>query len=132
MTSNHVLEHVRDVCSTLERVRQAMKPGGRVVIKLPFDDVHERKQRGWSRDDLDFHLHTFTVRNFANVLFESGYDVERCEVITSCWHPRLFPLEEGRPRQVRVLADGGVEVAEADLCSGEGAGNGPMISRRCA
>lgn len=94
VVTNHVLEHVRDVCATLERIRQAMKPGARIVVKLPFDDIAERRQRTWERGDLDFHLHTFSVRNFANVLFESGFDVERCEVVTSCWHPRLFPLRK--------------------------------------
>ena len=37
--SNHVLEHVRDVCGTLERLRQWLKPGGRIVLKLPIDDA---------------------------------------------------------------------------------------------
>jgi SAM-dependent methyltransferase len=94
VVTNHVLEHVRDVCGTLDRIRQAMKPGARIVVKLPYDDIAERRQRSWERGDLDFHLHTFSVRNFANTLFESGFDVERCEVVTSCWHPRLFPLRK--------------------------------------
>ncbi|MBL9150560.1 MAG: class I SAM-dependent methyltransferase [Phycisphaerae bacterium] len=94
VTSNHVLEHVRDVCATLERLRMAMKPGALLVVKLPFDDIHEKKQREWSANDLDFHLHTFSVRNFANVLIESGFKVERCNVVTSCWHPKLFPLRK--------------------------------------
>jgi SAM-dependent methyltransferase len=90
--SDHVLEHVRDVCSTLERVRVSMKSGARLVVKLPFDDIHEKRNRRWQQNDLDFHLHTFSVRNFANVLFETGFEVERCEVITSASHPRLYPL----------------------------------------
>src|SRR5688500_12553197 len=36
ITSNHVLEHARDVCATLERLRRCLKPYGRVVIKLPI------------------------------------------------------------------------------------------------
>lgn len=94
VTSNHVLEHVRDVCSTLERLRLAMKPGALLVVKLPFDDIHERRQRKWNTNDLDFHLHTFSVRNFANVLIESGFNVEHCKVVTSSWHPRLFPFRK--------------------------------------
>jgi len=92
IVSNHVLEHVRDVCSTLEKLRAHLKPGGRLVVKLPIDDPHTAYQRDWSRNDSDHHLQTWTPRLFANVLFESGFEVKECRVITSAWHPRLFPL----------------------------------------
>ncbi|MEQ1850964.1 MAG: class I SAM-dependent methyltransferase [Chthoniobacteraceae bacterium] len=88
--SNHVLEHVRDVCATLERLRQCLKPGGRIVIKLPIDDARTAYQRQWTRDDSDHHLQTWTPRLFANVLFEAGYEVSECRVITSAWHPKLL------------------------------------------
>lgn len=92
VVSNHVLEHVRDVCATLEQIRARMKPGGRLIVKLPIDDWRSRRQRGWSRDDVDHHLQTWTPRLFANVLFESGFDVRECRVLTSAWHERLFWL----------------------------------------
>jgi 2-polyprenyl-3-methyl-5-hydroxy-6-metoxy-1,4-benzoquinol methylase len=92
IVSNHVLEHVCDVCSTLERLRAHLKPGGRLVMKLPIDDARTKYQRGWSRNDSDHHLQTWTPRLFANVLFESGFEVNECRVVTSAWHPRLFPL----------------------------------------
>ncbi|MBA3960654.1 MAG: class I SAM-dependent methyltransferase [Chthoniobacterales bacterium] len=90
--SNHVLEHIRDVCTTLEQLREHLKPGGRLIVKLPIDDPRARRQNRWSREDSDHHLQTWTPRLFANVLFESGYNVNECRVITSAWHPRLFPL----------------------------------------
>lgn len=92
IVSNHVLEHVRDACSTLEKLRAHLKPGGRLVVKLPVDDARAAYQRDWSREDSDHHLQTWTPRLFANVLFESGFEVNECRVITSAWHPRLFPL----------------------------------------
>lgn len=88
--SNHVLEHVRDVCGTLERLRQCLKPGGRVILKLPIDDARTSYQRAWTRDDSDHHFQTWTPRLLANVLFEAGFEVEECRVITSAWHPKLF------------------------------------------
>lgn len=92
VVSNHVLEHVRDVCGTLERIRHCIKPGGLFVTKLPIDDFRTKWQRRWSERGIDHHLHTWTPRLFANTLRESGYDVERCDVVTSAWHPRLFPF----------------------------------------
>jgi SAM-dependent methyltransferase len=92
IVSNHVLEHVRDVCGTLERLRRVLRPGGLLVVKLPIDDIRSRHQRRWSKDDTDHHLQTWTPRLLANVLFESGFDVRECRVVTHAWHPRLLPL----------------------------------------
>ena len=92
VVSNHVLEHVRDVCGTLERIRSATKPGGLLVVKLPIDDVRNKHQRSWSKSDVDHHLQTWTPRLFANNLFESGWEPEKVEIVTSSWDPRLFPL----------------------------------------
>lgn len=92
VVSNHVLEHIRDVCTNLELVRQHLKPRGLFITKLPLDDFRSKIQRNWSTDDIDFHLHTWTPRNFANTLIESGFRVAECRIITSAWHPKLFPL----------------------------------------
>ena len=91
--TNHVLEHVRDVPTTLERLRTLLVPGGRLVVRLPIDDPHARKQRSWSRDDIDRHLQTWTPRLFANLLYETGFEVDDARVYASAWHPKLFWLE---------------------------------------
>ena len=75
--TNHVLEHVRDVCSTLEAIRGIIQLGGLLVAKLPINNIREPNQRTWSEDDKDWHLHTWTPRLFANLLQEAGYAVRR-------------------------------------------------------
>jgi SAM-dependent methyltransferase len=90
--SNHVLEHIRDVPTTLERLRAKLRPGGRLLLKLPLDDWRSRNQRLPSSTDIDHHLHTWTPLLLGNTLKESGFVVDECRVITSAWHPRLFPL----------------------------------------
>ena len=92
VVSNHVLEHVRDASTTLERVRGSVKPGGLLLLKLPLEDWRARDQRRWFKDDIDHHLQTWTPRLIGNVLFEAGYEVEEARVVTSAWHPKLFPL----------------------------------------
>jgi len=89
MTS-HVLEHIPDPLGTLVRLRPLLRPGGKLLVKLPIDDVRDPHQRSWSRDDIDKHVHTWTPRLFANLLFEAGYEVNECRVLTSAWHPRLL------------------------------------------
>jgi SAM-dependent methyltransferase len=92
IVTNHVLEHIRDVCSTLEVLRGHLRPGGLLIAALPIDDPSTRYQRSWSNDDNDHHLATWTPRLFANVLIESGYTVRECRVLTTAWHRRLFPI----------------------------------------
>lgn len=116
--SNHVLEHIRDVCSTLEALRTHLAPGGRFVFKLPIDDVRDRRQRSWSETDVDHHLQTWTLRLFGNVLKEAGLAAVEMRVVSSAIDPRVFFLERfglhrlafrliavlGRRRQLFVLA----------------------------
>ena len=90
--SNHVLEHVRDVPSTLERLRVTLKRNGLLLLKLPIDDWRARHQRTWDREDRDHHLQTWTPRLIANVLYEAGYEPLTIDIVTSAWHPRLFCL----------------------------------------
>jgi 2-polyprenyl-3-methyl-5-hydroxy-6-metoxy-1,4-benzoquinol methylase len=92
VVSNHVLEHVRDVCGTLEALRPSIRPGGLFIASLPIDDFRSRHQRRFSREDIDRHLQTWTPRLFANVLFESGFEVVDVHVINWAWHPKLFPF----------------------------------------
>lgn len=91
--SNHVLEHVRDVCGTLEILRQHLAPDGRFVFKLPIDDFRERWQRGWSEADVDCHLQTWTPRLFGNVLKEAGLAPVDIRVVSAAIDPRVFFLE---------------------------------------
>ncbi len=93
VVSNHVLEHVRDPSSTLEQVRAALRPGGKLVLKLPIDDIRSGHQRGWSRDDIDHHLHTWTPRLLANTLFEAGFEAQECRVYPHAWHPKLLRFD---------------------------------------
>lgn len=90
--SNHVLEHIRDVATTLERLRGKLHAGGRLLLKLPLDDWRATNQRAPSAADIDHHLHTWTPLLLGNTLKEAGFVVDECQVITSAWHPKLFPL----------------------------------------
>jgi SAM-dependent methyltransferase len=90
--SNHVLEHVPNVLEIVGQLRTHLKPSGLLVVKLPIDDAQARYQRGWSKDDIDRHLFTWTPRLFANLLFENGYDVLESRVITSAIHRYFLPL----------------------------------------
>jgi len=88
--TNHVLEHIPDVPGVLAGLRAKLKPRGRILVKLPYDDWRDPHQRSFAADDVDQHLHTWTPRLFANNLYLAGYDVQQCRIVTHAWDPRLF------------------------------------------
>jgi SAM-dependent methyltransferase len=90
--SNHVLEHIRDVPSTLEGIKARMKEESLLLLKLPMEDWRASDSKKWSKDDIDHHLQTWTPKLIGNVMYEAGFDVQDIRIITSAWHPRLFPL----------------------------------------
>jgi 2-polyprenyl-3-methyl-5-hydroxy-6-metoxy-1,4-benzoquinol methylase len=92
IVSNHVLEHVRDVPSTLERLRMTLKQSGLLLVKVPIDDWRAGHQRKWSGADRDHHLQTWTPRLMGNVLCEAGYVPLTIDIVVSAWHPKLFFL----------------------------------------
>lgn len=98
IVSNHVLEHVPDVGAVLRELRSRLKPGGRLVVKLPIDDARAPRQRTWDRYDVDHHLHTWTPRLFANQLYDAGFEVDNIRVLTAALHHSLIGL---RPLALR-------------------------------
>ena len=93
--SNHALEHVLDPLAELRLLRGVLRPGGRLVLRLPLDDW--RSQRD-AADDGNHHLFAWTPRLIANLLREAGFRVERSEVVNYAWPPRSASLVERLPR----------------------------------
>jgi SAM-dependent methyltransferase len=88
--SNHCLEHVPNPFKTVLQFFRVIKPGGRVVLILPFDDWRAPKYRKWRPGDYDNHLYTWTPMNIGNLLTDVGFKVDRAELITSAWSPKFM------------------------------------------
>lgn len=90
--SNHVLEHIPDVVTTLRLLRHYLCAGGICVVVVPIEDFRTRRNRHWNPRDKDHHLHTWTPLLFGNTLSEAGFTPRTLDVIASAWTPRLFFL----------------------------------------
>ena len=95
--SNHALEHVLDPLAELGGLGRVLKPGGRIVLRLPLDDWRTQRDEA---DDGNHHLYAWTPRLIANLLREAGFHVERAEVVTYAWPPRSAELVDRLPRRL--------------------------------
>jgi 2-polyprenyl-3-methyl-5-hydroxy-6-metoxy-1,4-benzoquinol methylase len=80
---NHVLEHVRDPRTTLEKVAELLSPGGVVRIEVPnlvslsnrgknFQSRHRLKKNPWKHYSTDHHFWFFTPKTLRATLETAG------------------------------------------------------------
>lgn len=82
VTAFHVLEHVVDPAAFLDRCRDNLKPGGRLVIEVPDFDVAKKRLRDSPLALLNhispyYHVHHFTLNGLDALLRRSGFKVLR-------------------------------------------------------
>lgn len=75
--SHHSLEHVPSPLSTLRELRRVLRPGGKLLLYVPFEK--ERRYRRYDPREPNHHLHSWNVQTLANLVTVSGFAVESCE-----------------------------------------------------
>lgn len=75
VTLNHVIEHMHDPRLTLEQLREALVPGGRIWVQTPNLDSlgHAEFGSDWRGLEPPRHLVLFNARALANLLSETGF-----------------------------------------------------------
>lgn len=69
----HVLEHLDDPLGTLRELRSVLKPGGHLILVVPY----ERSDLQPDTDDIDFHLYCWNPQTLTNLVRRAGFGVER-------------------------------------------------------
>ena len=102
--SNHCLEHVPNPLGTLKALHRVLKPGGDLIIVVPFDDWRQKGHRSWQPNDLDQHLYTWSPLILGNLLSAAGFQVDTIHLCSRAWSPRLFWIH-------RLIGNLGFEIA---------------------
>lgn len=77
----HVLEHIVQPAQSLERVREALRPGGVLLVEVPNVDSVNARRRGHSWLGLDpaHHVAHYAPASLRTLLESAGFAVQRME-----------------------------------------------------
>lgn len=90
--SNHCLEHTLAPYESLCQIRRVLKPGGKLVLVLPFDDWRSPFHRVWRANDPNNHLFTWSPMNIGNLLTEAGFRVDSTRHMRVAVSNRFEPI----------------------------------------
>lgn len=71
---HHMLEHVTAPATVLGEANRILKPGGRLLLHVPYEN--ERRYRRYRRSDPNHHLYAWNVQTMAALVEECGFVVE--------------------------------------------------------
>lgn len=106
---HHVLEHVPDPFEVLGQILSYLKPGGRLLLYVPFERL--ARHREYKPGDPNQHLFSWNALSLGNLVAATGFQVslvriqpfgyeQRLAFLTK-YHPGLYRLGLGLVRKLR-------------------------------
>jgi SAM-dependent methyltransferase len=86
--SNHCLEHCSNPDYLLSELFKKLKRPGKIIISVPLDS---RKFK-YEKNDINFHLYSFSPMNLGNLLFNNGFEVLFSNTLYHKWPPKAHLL----------------------------------------
>lgn len=97
---HHALEHVLSPSQALADMRRVLRPEGRLLLWVPFED--ERRHRRFERDEKNHHLYSWNVQTLGNLVEACGFRVVQAGLgrygwdrFAAAWAVRLGVGERG-------------------------------------
>jgi len=87
---HHALEHVPNPQMDLSRIRQVLKPTGRILLCVPFEKG--RRYRRFAPGDPDMHLFSWKTQTICNLLLLTSYEICSAKIRPFGYERALAPL----------------------------------------
>ncbi|MBC8002446.1 MAG: class I SAM-dependent methyltransferase [Opitutaceae bacterium] len=71
---HHALEHVPDPFSTLRELKHLIKPGGKLLLCVPFEK--ERRYRKFNPAEPNHHLFSWNIQTLGNLASDAGFSIQ--------------------------------------------------------
>lgn len=84
----HVLEHIADPVSALEKIHGWMDPGAPLFLEVPNAASRPARRREWPHHAIGHHIWHFTPDSLARVVSAAGFDVEDCQAVSAAAYAR--------------------------------------------
>jgi SAM-dependent methyltransferase len=104
--SNHALEHTIRPIDELKALRRILKPSGRLVLCVPFDDWRINRRFRVDMDEPNHHLYTWSPLLLRNALVQADYSVLESRLVRFTWPP--FTQQLGKLPRDLFLAAGAI------------------------
>ncbi len=84
---HHVLEHVADPVGILETIKKLLRPGGRLILCVPFETL--RYYRRYLPNDPNRHIFAWNPLALGNLATAVGFEVEKASIGPFSYEQRL-------------------------------------------
>ncbi|MDC1179441.1 class I SAM-dependent methyltransferase [Candidatus Pelagibacter ubique] len=91
--SNHALEHTDNPLIELKNLHRSLKKGGYICIVVPLDT----KSYSYKKNDINFHLYSWSPMNLGNILTRAGFDVIDSSIFFYKWPPYYLFIKKIMP-----------------------------------
>jgi len=111
ITAFHVFEHLKDPISTLESLKKALRPGGKVLIEVPnaYEEALSNVYNCSNYRDFTHwkcHLFYFSLTSLSKVVEEAGFQVCGTRYIQRySLSNHLYWLSKGKPGGHKILTE---------------------------
>jgi len=75
---HHVLEHVPDPLVVLGRIRGLLRPGGRLILVVPYE--YGRPGRRFDPNEPNRHVYAWNVQALGNLVTDAGFEIRDCRL----------------------------------------------------
>lgn len=88
--SNHALEHCKNPFEEIQELYRSLKKNGKICLVVPLDSYKYK----FKKDDINFHLYSWSPMNLGNILKANNFEVISSEPFMHKWFPGYYQVKK--------------------------------------